>query len=118
MVQVLVSDAEAIHVFQRDLDGKPHFFKIQPGEQFMLVGVACMGPKPDADQIMSTAQLPPPIDATALLNETLPPGTPIIPLQDEPKPKRQRGRPMKKNPKWKGPPNGLGLKTSSDTPEQ
>ncbi len=106
IVQVLHVDEGLVHAFMRDLGGAPNFITLKDEDEYEIVGLARIGPRQDAES-RQTPQVPPPIDAQALLSEPLPTGTPIVPMDQEPapeeKPKRKRGRRIPFRPGWKRP---------------
>lgn len=87
IAQVLATTEDGkIQCFHRDFHGTPNFFTItnDDGSWRKLGGVALIGPapatvKPDP---MPEPSLPPPLDPQELL-EPLPPGTPVVPMNQE-----------------------------------
>ena len=95
--QVISADGKCL---SRDMDGTTHQFELHPDEQFILIGVAALGPR--AEQAASlSAPAPaalPPINPEELL-QPLPPTVKATPMNEpRPPPPPKKIRPIKPPP--------------------
>lgn len=80
--QVIAIENGVIKCLSREVDSdRGHFFNVEPGDTFSLIGFAALGPKSDQTGAPSPAPLPPPLNPQELL-EPLPADVKAVPMND------------------------------------